>query len=78
MTIAPTCRTLHPDIEDVIKKKFGYEKGRVSARRDRLKNGSYSEWKVVICWREGGSIKCRTLGKLTRVLEDIGFRTNSL
>lgn len=78
MTMVATSRSLHPDVVREIKRKLGLDRGWIGARRNRRRDGSYSEWCAVICWREGGSTRCKTLGPLRRILDEIGLTGTSI
>jgi len=74
MTMAATSGSLHPDVVRAIRRKLQLDRGWIGARRNRRRDGSFSEWSAVICWREGGSTRCRTLGPLSRILDEIGLK----
>lgn len=67
---AQTYRALNWELESLVKKKFAIEHGAVGAYR--WKNAeSYSDWRVEVYWREAGTLRHRTLGKLKDILRDL-------
>jgi len=72
LTISKTYASVDSSVGDLIKQKFGFEKGTVAARRYR----ESGEWVVQIYWHDVGSERRKNLGKLKDVLKQIGIETS--